>query len=221
LFYFFFKKSKEKKKKKKKTKKQKKEEKMGFITPENSYYVLPIIIFLARIVDVSLGTLRIIFVSRSKKITAAILGFFEVFIWIAVIGQIMKGEATLINNLSYALGFACGNFVGILIEEKLAMGSLIIRIITRKEANVLINTLRNHNFGVTYQEAYGKTGKVHLIYSVIKRKRVKEYINLVLKYNPKAFYSIEDVKHVNHGIFPTTKNSKDNYSTYANIRKGK
>ena len=93
-----------------------------------SYAVLPILIFLARICDVSIGTMRIIFVSKGKKNIAPVLGFFEVLIWITAISKIMQNLDNYVNYIAYAGGFATGNFIGMLIEERLAMGILMIRV---------------------------------------------------------------------------------------------
>ena len=97
-----------------------------------SLIILPILIFLARIVDVTFGTIRIIFVSRGMKWLAPIFGFFEIMIWLFAIGQVFSNLTNITYYVAYAGGFACGNFVGIWIEEKMAIGTLIVRIITRK-----------------------------------------------------------------------------------------
>jgi len=93
------------------------------------WVVFPLIIILARMVDVTLGTLRIIFVSRGNRIIAPILGFFEVFVWVVVISQIMQNLNNPINYVAYALGFAIGNYLGIQAEDKLAIGHLVIRLL--------------------------------------------------------------------------------------------
>jgi uncharacterized protein YebE (UPF0316 family) len=172
-----------------------------------TYLVLPALIFFSRILDVSIGTLRIIFVSKGKKRIAPVLGFIEVFIWILVIGQIMENADNIICYIAYAAGFASGNFVGMLIEEKIAIGNLIIRIITQKDATELINALNQNNFGVTSVEATGSKGRVHIIYSTIKRSNLESVVKIIQEFNPKAFYTIEDVRFVNEGIFPNKKPS--------------
>ena len=93
-----------------------------------SYVLMPLLIFLARICDVSIGTMRIIFVSKGKRNIAPILGFFEVLIWITAISKIMQNLDNYVNYIAYAAGFATGNFVGMIIEEKLAMGIQMIRV---------------------------------------------------------------------------------------------
>ena len=99
-----------------------------------SLIIIPLLIFVARIFDVTLGTIRIILVSRGVKIPAALLGFFEVLIWLIAIGRVMQNLNNVSNYIAYAGGFAMGNFVGIYIENKLAMGLLSIRVVTAKDA---------------------------------------------------------------------------------------
>ena len=94
-----------------------------------AWVMLPIIVFSARVVDVSLGTMRIIYTSRGKRNIASLLGFVEVFIWIVVVSQIIRNVQSLPAYIAYAAGFATGTFVGMKIEEGLALGTLVLRII--------------------------------------------------------------------------------------------
>lgn len=169
------------------------------------WLILPAIIFFARLVDVALGTLRIIFVSRSMRKLAPLVGFFESLIWLFAISQIILNLSNVASYLAFAAGFAAGNYLGIYLESKLAVGLLSIRAITTNDASELTEYLRKQNFGVTSVSATGVTGRVRLIISVIKRKDLEEYINIVKKYNPKAFISIEDVRSVQEGFFPNEK----------------
>jgi uncharacterized protein YebE (UPF0316 family) len=188
-----------------------------------SYGLLPVLIFLARICDVSIGTLRIIFVSKGKKYVAPILGFFEVLIWITAVSKIMQNLDNYVNYVAYAAGFATGNFVGMIIEEKLAMGIQMIRVFSYQNGPELVSMLNNNGYGATTVEAYGAKEKVHLIYTIVKRNELKNVLEVIDKFNPKAFYTIEDVKAVNEGIFPARKHSSR--IPFANIlrewRKGK
>jgi len=172
-----------------------------------SYVVLPLLIFLARICDVSIGTLRIIFVSKGKKNIAPFLGFFEVLIWIVAISKIMQNLDNYINYIAYAAGFATGNLVGMIIEEKLAMGIQLIRVFTHNNGPDLVNSLNSNGFGATSVEAHGAIEKVHLIYTIVHRNELEKVLEIIDRFNPKAFYTIEDVKAVNEGIFPPKKAS--------------
>src|SRR5262249_8692233 len=109
---------------------------------------------------VTLGTIRIIFVSRGMKILAPALGFFEVVIWLFAIGQLMQNLSNLGCYLAFAAGFTIGNFFGVLIEKKLAIGTVVVRIITNKDAGVLMERLQASYYGVTTIDAQGATGPV-------------------------------------------------------------
>jgi Uncharacterized protein conserved in bacteria len=104
--------------------------------------VIPILIFLARICDVTLDTARIIYVSRGIKFLAPLIGFFEVLIWLLSITQIMNNLTNVVYYIAYAGGFAMGNYIGIYIEEKMAIGTVVIRIITQKNASELVEFLK-------------------------------------------------------------------------------
>jgi len=170
-----------------------------------TFVLLPVLIFLARILDVSFGTIRIIFISRGHKFLAPLIGFFEILIWLVAIGKVMQNLTNVYCYIAYAGGFAAGNFTGMWIEEKLAMGTLIIQIITKKDASALIDNLKSSGYGVTVVPAEGSTGQVYIVYSLIKRSALKDIVAIIKRFNPKAFYSIEDVRFASKGILPLRK----------------
>lgn len=167
-----------------------------------TFVLLPVLIFLARILDVSFGTIRIIFVSRGRKFLAPLIGFFEILIWLVAIGKVMQNLTNVYCYIAYAGGFAAGNFMGMWIEEKLAIGTLIIQIITNKDASALIAKLQSSGYGVTSVPAEGSTGQVHIVYSLIKRSALKDVMAIIKRFNPKAFYTIEDVRFASKELFP-------------------
>lgn len=167
------------------------------------WVALPLLIFFARVVDVSLGTMRIIFVSRGIKLLAPFIGFFEVIIWLLAIRIIMQNLNNPICYIAYGAGFGTGNYIGIFLERRMAVGRGILRIITRKDASELIQALRDQGFGVTSLVAEGSEGNVNLIFMVIRRADFRKITELVQKFNPQAFYTLEDVRYVSEGIFPT------------------
>jgi uncharacterized protein YebE (UPF0316 family) len=173
----------------------------GFI----NYALIPFLIFLARICDVSIGTMRIIFVSKGKKNIAPILGFFEVLIWIIAISKIMQNLNNYVNYVAYAAGFATGNLVGMIIEEKLAMGIQMIRIFTTEKGMDLVQLLNSNGFGATTIEAHGSKERIHLVYSIVHRDELPKVLEVIANFNPKAFFTIEDVKAVREGIFNPKK----------------
>jgi len=167
-----------------------------------NWVIFPILIFFSRVCDVTIGTIRIIFVSRSKRLLAPILGFFEVLIWIIAITQIMQNLNNWFYYIAYAGGFAMGNYVGIIVEEKLALGTLIVRVFLVNDDHSLRDCLYQAGFGVTSMDACGMNGNIKIIYTVVKRKDLDQVIEIIEKCNAKAFYSIEEVKDVKQGIFP-------------------
>lgn len=169
-------------------------------SPEFDTFIVPVLIFCARICDVTIGTFRIVMVSKGQKMVAPILGFFEVLIWIIVIGRIMQNVDNWVNIFAYAGGFATGNYIGLIIEEKVAMGLVRINVITAKPAHELIEKLKTAGYGITHHEASGATGRVSILYSIINRTDLTKVVEMVRTYNPNAFYSIEDVKFVNKGV---------------------
>lgn len=157
---------------------------------------IPLFIFFARIIDVSIGTLRIMFVSKGFRAKATILGFVEVLLWIIIVAQIFQNLDNWMNYIAYAAGFASGNFIGMFVEEKMKMGVQIYRIIVGSGKEMLIEKLKEADFRVTTVDGEGKNGPVKIIFTVAKRKRWNELANIVTEHAPNAFYSVEDVKHV-------------------------
>lgn len=170
------------------------------------YVILPILIFFARITDVSIGTIRIIVVSRGNRMIAPILGFFEVLIWVVVISNIIQQLNTATAYLAYAGGFAAGNYVGLWIEEKLAIGINLISIITSGKSGEITNLLHEKGYGATVVDAKGKDNDVSIIYTIVKRKEVNSIVGLIKKMNPDAFYTIEEVKYISHESYTGAAN---------------
>lgn len=187
------------------------------------WFVLPFLIFLARVLDVSFGTIRVIFISRGFKYLSPLVGFFEMLIWLLAIGQIMKNLSNPVCYIAYAGGFAMGNYVGIRIADRLSLGVALIRVITEENASQLLELLKSADYGVTSVDGHGTTGQVKVIFTVVPRKEVKQVANLIKKFNPKAFYTIEEVGFVEKGVFPARKTwSNSGFSKlFRPFRKGK
>lgn len=167
-----------------------------------AWVVLPALIFSARVADVSLGTIRVIFISKGLKYIAPVIGFFEVIIWLLAIGQVMQNLTNVASYIAYGAGFATGTLMGMMVEERLSLGTVIIRVITRRDSSELVSHLRSLNYGVTELNAEGSTGQVKVLLMVIKRQDSKEVVAKIKQFNPQAFYSIEEVKSVRDGVFP-------------------
>ena len=176
-----------------------------------SWIILPIIIFFSRVCDVSLGTLRHVFISKGFRKIVPLLGFLEVLIWIIVVAQVMKNLHNIACYLAYAGGFATGTYVGLFIEERLALGLQVVRIITNQNCDELIIALKGKDHGLTLVDALGAVGPVKMIFTIIQRKNVQSVAKLINQYNPSAFYSVEDIKNTSQGVF--TKNSSSSFSS--------
>jgi uncharacterized protein YebE (UPF0316 family) len=167
---------------------------LGFSSDIFSFLILPLLIFLARICDVSINTIRIIYMLGGRRFTATLLGFFEAFIWLLVIREIFKHLDNWLCYVAYPAGFACGIFVGMIIEEKIAYGKVIVRIITRKDVNQLIQYLNTQHFRFTKVNAEGPDGHETLVFTVLERERLDDLLNILKELIPTAFYTIEKVK---------------------------
>ena len=170
---------------------------------------IPLLIFCARLVDVSLSTLRILLISRGMRKVAPFVGFFEVMVWLFAISQAMKHLDHWYNYVAYAGGFSAGTWVGMWLEERLALGLLSVRIITTEDASDLRARLRSDRFGVTDFAARGVSGNVRLIFSVIQRKDLERIREIVRSTHPKAFLSVSDVRSVSEGFIPGARGPID------------
>ncbi len=169
--------------------------------------ILPLLIFLARMCDVTLGTLRNVFISKGLRNVVPILGFFEVTIWLLSIKQIMQHLDNPLCYVAFAGGFAMGTYVGLFVERRLAIGMQVLRIIINQNAQPLIDSLQNANFGVTIIDGHGAKGPVKIIFTIIKRKDIDFVRQLIHQTNPTTFYSIEDVRVASQGVFPNSSST--------------
>jgi uncharacterized protein YebE (UPF0316 family) len=163
--------------------------------PENlfAYVILPLLIFLARIMDVSINTIRIIYVLGGRRVTATLLGFFESFIWLMAIRQIFEHLDNWVCYIAYPGGFAMGILVGMMIEERIAYGKVIVRIITRKDVGELITFLNNQQFRYTLVSSEGLDGPESLVFTVLPRENLEELLTKMKSILPTAFYTVEKV----------------------------
>ena len=164
-------------------------------------WLLPIIIFVGRICDVTLGTLRIIFVSKGERKKAPIVGFFEVFIWIVIISQIISRANDLLSYFAYAAGYAAGNYIGILVETKIAFGFQLFKVYTKRDAHTLVQQLNAEGFGSTFIKGEGAVSEVNIVEIVVSRKGVNRVSKIIDTFDSDAFYLIEDIRSKQKGIF--------------------
>ena len=164
-----------------------------------SFILLPLLIFMARITDVSINTIRIIYVLGGRKLTATILGFFESFVWLMAIRQIFEHMDNWICYIAYPGGFAMGILVGMLIEERIAYGKVIVRTITRKDVGELIAYLNKNQFRYTKVNAEGPDGHENLVFTVLQRERLEDLLSEMKAILPSAFYTVEKVNRAGEG----------------------
>ena len=154
-----------------------------------------LLIVVARIADVSMGTLRVAFIARGRKYLAAACGFVEVLIWISVVSRVLSGDRQWLTYVAYATGFSCGTLAGMFIEERLAVGWSLVRVISGKPVGEFMQKLSAAGFGVTRQDADGARGPVQVLVILMPRKRLTDFQPLLQDFDPTAFYTIEDVRH--------------------------
>jgi len=162
--------------------------------------IIPVLIILARILDVSIGTVRIIYVSKGMKRIAPVLGFFEVVIWLVAVGQIMQNLSNVVNYIAYGLGFAIGNYLGLILEERITLGHVLLRVISRRSASELEEYFRRSGYRFAIVHAESDKGPVNVIFMPLKRRDVSSVIRNVKRYNPRAFYTLEDVRSVSEEV---------------------
>jgi uncharacterized protein YebE (UPF0316 family) len=166
-----------------------------------AWVVMPLLIFLARTTDVSLGTLRAMLIVRGLRQYAPFIGFLEALIWILAVSTLIKQIDTPLCYIAYAAGFSMGTYVGIKIDGFLGLGTVLLRVITNENPQPLVEYMRQHNWGMTVVEGQGYSGDAFLLLSVVKRKDLQNAIAGIHSIFPNAFYTTEDIKIVTGNIF--------------------
>jgi uncharacterized protein YebE (UPF0316 family) len=175
-------------------------------TPIFDYIVLPLLIMMARVLDVSMDTIRVIMVAKGYRNYAPIIGFFQSLIWVITISRVMVNLENWTAYIGYAGGFALGTYAGMRLEEKLALGHELIRVITKTDASELVANLRNEGYPVTFVTGYGREGEVGILFVILRRKTIKQVVEIINAYNPKAYYTIEDMRFVrDHSYLPRSR----------------
>jgi len=158
-------------------------------------------IFMLRVGDMTLDTIRVLFVVRGRKVLAWVLGFGQALIFVVAISSVLSNLDNVINVIAYAAGFATGNVVGMLIEERLAIGHIQLSIISSTRGAVIAQQLRQGGYGVTEISARGKDGMVSVIHCSVLRKDIDHVETIVLEADPGAFITAEDVRPVRRGFW--------------------
>jgi uncharacterized protein YebE (UPF0316 family) len=186
-----------------------------------NWVIIPLLIFISRLGDVTLATLRNIFISKGFRKIVPFIGFFEVLIWLIAMKQVMSHVDNILSYFAWAGGFSAGTYVGMRIEERLALGTQVIRIITNQLSPELIAALREANHGITVVDAEGSKGPVKMIFTVVKRTSVPDVVAILEKHQPNAFFSVEDVRNAQHGVFRNSQRKLNLVRSIFPDRKGK
>ena len=168
-------------------------------------WALPLIIFLGRVCDVSLSTLRIIFVSKGEKKFAASVGFLEVFIWVVVISQVLTRAHDLISFLAYAGGFAAGTYCGLYIEERIGIGFILYRVFTLESGPELVRRLHDAGHGATLTHGEGSISEIDIVEAAVSRKEGRKVEKIIRDFDPESFFLVEDLRAKQRGIFMKKK----------------
>ncbi len=163
----------------------------------------PLIIFLLRICDVSLATVRMLLMVRGARLLVPLLGFVEVLVWIFAVGSVVSNLDSPLLMVGYAAGFAAGTSVGLWIEERMALGLATVRTMVRERGAAVAAALREEGYGVTELVGQGREGPVEVLYSVHRRRRVKRALEVIEAMAPASFVVVDEPRAVRRGwLFP-------------------
>jgi len=163
-----------------------------------------LLIFMARLADVSLATLRHSLISRGQKRIVPVFAFVEVIIWLLAISQVMNNLNNVACFLAWALGFSAGTYLGMAIEESLAIGYQLVRIIAQGNTDDIARHLKDEGYGLTTVGGSGSQGSVGILLVISKRKNLERLLGLLNSLTPKPFYTVEDVRSVGSSIIART-----------------
>ncbi len=166
--------------------------------PDN-FYLAFALIFILRVCDVSMGTIRTIYTLQGRKYLSTGISFIEVTIFIFAISQVIGNIDNPILMLAYSGGFAAGTFIGMLLEEKFAIGYAQLRIISRDKGKEIARGLWARDFGATMLRGHGKEGEVDMLFSIVPRKNLKECLNIASIIDDQSFVSIADSRYFYRG----------------------
>ena len=166
----------------------------------------PIAVFVLRATDVTMATVRMLLIVRGRRLLAPLLGFFEILVWVAAVGIVVQHLGSPLHVVGYAAGFACGNYLGILLEERLALGLATVRTVVRSGGVDLAAALREAGAGVTEMAGTGRDGAVEVLHSVVPRRAVARCLRIIEAGAPDAFVVVDEPRLVRRGWqFPARK----------------
>lgn len=167
-----------------------------------------LMIFALRVIGVTLATVRVLIMMRGRKILAATMGFFEVLVYVLAIGQVVNNLSNVWNLLGYCAGFAAGTLVGMMIDDRLALGYSTVRIVSRFNTQFCAEAIRDAGYGATVEWGQGRGGTVGLIYVTVRRKEVAEIVKLVESADPEAFLTVEETRTIRRGYMRIARHER-------------
>jgi uncharacterized protein YebE (UPF0316 family) len=159
------------------------------------------LIFTLRVTDMTLDTMRVLFVMRGRKPIAWVLGFFQATVFVIAITTVIRDLSNPLNIIGYAAGFATGVLVGMTIEERLAIGYLHMRVISSRRGTGIAEKLRSEGYAVTEIPARGKDGMVTMLNCSVPRKEIGQLRETVNAVDPEAFITSEDIRPIRRGYW--------------------
>ena len=170
-------------------------------------YLIYLLMLVAKVVEISIGTTRIMLITRGERVLGSILGFFEVLIWVILISTVLKDiTSDPIKVFIYALGFALGNFVGSIFEQKLGIGNVRIEAIVKEvHGQDLVKKIREKGYAVTVLEGEGMNYARHVLIMNIPRKKSNEVIDMIKSLQYNVVITVTDIKPVFGGYFMLRK----------------
>lgn len=164
-----------------------------------------VLIFFARVADVSMGTMRMLMLVKGKRLPAAAIGFFEVIVYITALARVVNQLDRWEFLLVYALGFAAGNYLGIFLEERMALGYAGVQIVVQSESDSLAQFLRENGFGVTVGEGWGREGPKDILTVILPRRQMSKLMGLVTSHDSKSFTIVMDARKTMGGYYQRQK----------------
>lgn len=168
---------------------------LGAILPSVDQLYLPAVIFMARVCDVSIGTIRLICVTRGRRFAAVCLGALEVLIWVFAVSSVFRHLAEWWNVVAYCTGFAAGNALGMWIESRLAFGTQAMFLISKGGANAVAERLRFADLRVTTLGGNGRDGPVALCLAFVPRRQTPAVVRMAKEIDPEVVIAVEEVQH--------------------------
>ena len=172
---------------------------------------LPLIIFLARVTDVSMGTIRTIFIIRGMRLRASVIGFIEVSVWVIAVSSVVRQLHNPLNIVAYAGGFAVGNWVGMWFEQKLAIGQQIMRVISRDHGHAIAEAIRQLGYIVTEVVGKWRAGDVTICFMAPPRRQVDMISKVANEIDPKALITVEDLRSTNGSFHEKVAKSRNGW----------